>query len=168
MQGPGTVHSLGTATHHVDTCSDSLNQLSYGSPAWAMGATERSFYGSGEGGHVVERGPESTNDNPDSIIAPPQQQQQQVESGGGQAKNWGLWHEGDGEGSADEGAGEATGSELRPDHRCVHRNCNTHLQTHMRALLRVIDRRFGHLSLFPAYRIPTLVSRKTWSFIIVL
>lgn len=123
-------HSLSNSTAHFDAHSDSLKQLSFRSPAWAMAAPELSVCDGGSGSSIAigaaAGGREATFKTPGGIG----DQRQKHVGPGSQAKHWGLWHEGeemDGEwddtggGSADdtESAEEMPGAEVQQDGRCA-------------------------------------------------
>ena len=124
-------HSLSNgSTAHFDAHSDSLKQLSFRSPAWAVAAPELSLCDGGSGSSVaagtVVGGREASFRTPGGID---DQQQNHAVGLGSQAKHWGLSHDGegmDGEwddtggGSADtESAEESLGLGVQNDGRCV-------------------------------------------------
>lgn len=135
-QNSGTVHSLSNSAHHFDAHSDSLKQLSFQSPAWAMAATELSLCGGGSGNIGAITPGASGGEGAFKTPGVADHQQQNHAGSSGQAKHWGLWHEGegmDGEwddtggGSGGGGGGsadtESSGPELRQDDRCA-TSCN--------------------------------------------
>ncbi|CAM9866966.1 unnamed protein product, partial [Ectocarpus sp. 12 AP-2014] len=85
MQGSGTVDTFSSSAHDLDAHSDSLKQLSFRSPAWAMAGTEVSLSAG-----------EAAMSKADSFVS--STQQHRAGGGGGEAQNWGLWHEGGGAG----------------------------------------------------------------------
>ncbi|CAB1105899.1 unnamed protein product [Ectocarpus sp. CCAP 1310/34] len=84
MQGSGTVDTFSSSAHHLDAHSDSLKQLSFRSPAWAIAGTEVSLSAG-----------EAAISKADSFVSSTQQHRA---GGRGEAQNWGLWHEGGGAG----------------------------------------------------------------------
>ncbi|CAM9796586.1 unnamed protein product [Ectocarpus sp. 4 AP-2014] len=88
MQGSGTVDTFSSSAHDLDARSDSLKQLSFQSPAWAIAGTE-----------VPLSAGEAAISKANSCVSSTQQHRA---GGGGEAQNWGLWHEsGGGGGVAD-------------------------------------------------------------------
>ncbi|CAM9739817.1 unnamed protein product [Ectocarpus sp. 6 AP-2014] len=84
VQGSGTVDTFSSSAHDLDAHSDSLKQLSFRSPAWAIAGTEVSLSAG-----------EAAISKADSFVSSTQQHRA---GGGGEAQNWGLWHEGGGAG----------------------------------------------------------------------
>ncbi|CAM9609344.1 unnamed protein product [Ectocarpus fasciculatus] len=82
MQGSGTVDTFSCSAHDLDAHSDSLKQLSFRSPAWAIAGTEVSLSAG-----------EAAISKTESFVS---STQQHGAGGGGEAQNWGLWHEGGG------------------------------------------------------------------------
>ena len=131
INNTSSIHSFGGGggtAHHLDASSASLKQLSFcrsSSPSWAVagGRAEPSPYG-GAGperdGEVIFEGFDG--DTTASSPPPPgRRQRQRHASSGGQAKHWGLWHEGegvDGGGDGDDGGnayaprGDSSGFEV--------------------------------------------------------
>ncbi|CAN0503891.1 unnamed protein product, partial [Ectocarpus sp. 12 AP-2014] len=83
--------------------SDSLKQLSFRSPAWAMAGTEVSLSAG-----------EAAISKADGFVSSTQQHRA---GGGGEAQNWGLWHEGGGAGGGADMALEGSSETEVEGHR---------------------------------------------------
>eukprot|EP00752_Nemacystus_decipiens_P008313 g7431.t1 len=123
-QDSAMVHSLSNGTAQFDVHSESLRQLSFRSPAWAMAAPELSVCEGSSGSSVaigtVAGGREATFKTAGRV----KDHQQRYVGPGSQAKHWGLWHESEGtDGEWDDTVGsgadaepaESPGPEARQD-----------------------------------------------------
>lgn len=84
VQGSGTADTCSSSAHDLDAHSDSLKQLSFRSPAWAIAGTEVSLSAG-----------EAAVSKTESFVSSTQQHRA---GGRSEAQNWGLWHEGGGAG----------------------------------------------------------------------